>query len=170
MLKEFDSAGHPQPHADVRAPCAMLVDNAGSHTIDAAQSELSQFTTLIALPPNTTALIQPNDQGIIAAFKAVYRREFMRIVNDRLESEIAALKAAGTTIPPTLAAEVYSPFIKFNCFRVNMSSIIRWPRNSPCLMQCDAYRRHVIICNYIPRSFSTAGSTLDLTVLQPHNF
>ncbi len=108
MLKKFDTSGLPDRHADPRAPCAMLVDNAGSHTIDATQSELSCFTKIIPLPPNTTALMQPNDQGIISAFKAVYRREFMDIVNTRIESKITALKAAGTPIPHTLAAEVFN--------------------------------------------------------------
>ncbi len=36
--------------------CAMLVENAGSHTIPTAQAKLNA-TKVIALPPNTTALL-----------------------------------------------------------------------------------------------------------------
>ena len=47
------------------------------------------------MPPNTTSLIQPLDQGIIRSFKAYYRRELVRM-------QIAAIDA----IPPVPLSEV----------------------------------------------------------------
>lgn len=55
----------------------LLVDNAASHAVEGAEEttmeglkalELPNLTVLF-LPANTTAIIQPLDQGIIAAFK-----------------------------------------------------------------------------------------------------
>ncbi len=87
---------------------AMLVDNAGSHTIETTQAEL-RHTKLIPLPPNTTALMQPNDQGIIAAFKAHYRRNWLKKVYQRIEERIAALHARDPSaqVPRDLAAKVF---------------------------------------------------------------
>lgn len=48
----------------------LLVDNATSHRVPAP--ELDRLS-LKFLPPNTTAILQPNDNGIIAAFKCKYR-------------------------------------------------------------------------------------------------
>lgn len=98
---------------------AMLVDNAGSHTIEASQAVLRR-TTLIALPPNTTALMQPNDQGIIAAFKAHYRRHWLKKVYTRIEERIAILHAQnpGAQIPRDLAAKVLS--LIFFCYSINI--------------------------------------------------
>ncbi len=84
---------------------AMLVDNAGSHTIEATQAALHN-TTLIPLPPNTTALMQPNDQGIIAAFKAHYRRHMLMRIYKRIEEQICELRLKEQDIPRDLAAKV----------------------------------------------------------------
>jgi hypothetical protein len=87
---------------------AMIVDNAGSHTIEVTQEKLLN-TLLIHLPPNTTALMQPNDQGIIAAFKAQYRKQMLRQVLSVLQARID--EAADSQIPRTLAAEVLAHFV-----------------------------------------------------------
>ena len=49
----------------------LLVDNAPGHPQTlGADSDIE----VMFLPPNTTSLIQPLDQGIIATFKAYYTR------------------------------------------------------------------------------------------------
>jgi hypothetical protein len=54
----------------------LLVDNAPGHPKDLHHPNVK----VIFLPPNTTSLIQPLDQGIIAIFKAYYiRRTFQAI-------------------------------------------------------------------------------------------
>lgn len=58
----------------------LLMDNFSAHI--AAYNELCaqpsghslQNTEIVWLPPNSTSKTQPLDQGIIAAFKAIYRR------------------------------------------------------------------------------------------------
>lgn len=49
--------------------CVLLLDNAPVHPEDILQERLKKFKVLM-LPPNTTALIQPNDQGpcVLAGF------------------------------------------------------------------------------------------------------
>jgi hypothetical protein len=93
----------------------MIVDNAGSHTIEATQEKLLN-TLLVPLPPNTTALMQPNDQGIIAAFKAQYRKQMLRQVLAALQARLD--DAPEAPIPRTLAAEVENRLI--NCFSHNL--------------------------------------------------
>ena len=51
----------------------LFVDNAASHKI----MQLSNVS-LMFLPPNCTALIQPLDQGVIKTFKAHYRIHFVK--------------------------------------------------------------------------------------------
>jgi hypothetical protein len=50
----------------------IILDNAPSHPPTVA--EQSPNIKVIFLPPNTTSLLQPLDQGVIAAFKAYYLR------------------------------------------------------------------------------------------------
>lgn len=64
----------------------LLTDNAPSHRVRGAVKEeidgfevyRLQHVTVLFLPANTTSVIQPLDAGIIAAFKAQYRRCFLR--------------------------------------------------------------------------------------------
>jgi len=62
----------------------LLVDNAPCHSLEASVSLTN--TQVKFLPPNTTALIQPLDQGIIAAFKARYKALLAREQLAALES------------------------------------------------------------------------------------
>jgi hypothetical protein len=113
----------------------MLIDNAGSHPVDALLEEMERML-VIALPPNTTALLQPNDQGtilslaaaallsylsyphfvarvdagIIRAYKAAYRREMLARLLLLYERTVEALKAAGKSIPPDLAQQLAKKF------------------------------------------------------------
>ncbi|KAE8912848.1 hypothetical protein PF005_g5078 [Phytophthora fragariae] len=45
----------------------LLVDNAQSHKVP---EEATPHVRVVKLPPNTTAAIQPMDQGVIATLKA----------------------------------------------------------------------------------------------------
>jgi len=53
----------------------LLVDNAPGHPLDLAEDYPN--IEMMYLPPNTTSLIQPMDQGIIRSFKANYLKAFM---------------------------------------------------------------------------------------------
>ncbi|XP_038599347.1 tigger transposable element-derived protein 1-like [Tachyglossus aculeatus] len=66
-------------HDELRAYCErenvafkilLVVDHAPAHP--AGLAELSESIRVVFLPPNTAALLQPMDQGAIAAFKAYY--------------------------------------------------------------------------------------------------
>ena len=60
----------------------LLMDNASSHMLrNAEEVELHGFkalklsnVTILFLPANTTSWVQPMDAGIIACFKALYRK------------------------------------------------------------------------------------------------
>lgn len=69
----------------------LLMDNFSAHV--AAFSELEAMpqdmrlenTEVVFLPPNTTSKLQPLDQGIIASFKARYRRIWIRFMLEEHE-------------------------------------------------------------------------------------
>ena len=76
------------------------MDNFSAHKIDEKRiKKLTfcgglcgyQFKNLICLflPPNVTSVIQPLDQGIIAAFKAHYRRHHIQFLIDQLKNGAA---------------------------------------------------------------------------------
>lgn len=57
----------------------LIVDNAPSHPVHLA--DLHPNVRVIFMPPNTTSLIQPMDQGVIAAFKLYYlRKTFYQLI------------------------------------------------------------------------------------------
>ncbi|GLV40245.1 hypothetical protein CBL_07159 [Carabus blaptoides fortunei] len=59
----------------------LILDNAPGHPTNL--SELSEDVMIEYLPKNTTALIQPMDQGAIATFKAYYlRRTFRQLIRE----------------------------------------------------------------------------------------
>ena len=59
----------------------MLVDNAGGHP-DLSNDNVK----FVFLPPNTTSLIQPMDQGVIATVKALYLKITMQSALSAVES------------------------------------------------------------------------------------
>lgn len=61
----------------------LLLDNASTHQLD-KDCELSHVTFFF-LPPNTTSLLQPLDQGIIHSFKCFYKNQLINKLLDRLE-------------------------------------------------------------------------------------
>nr|XP_006114880.1 tigger transposable element-derived protein 1-like [Pelodiscus sinensis] len=59
----------------------LLLDNSPGHP--SCLTDLSENICVLFLLPNTTSLIQPLDQGAIAAFKAYYlRRTFARLIRE----------------------------------------------------------------------------------------
>ncbi|XP_072270768.1 tigger transposable element-derived protein 1-like [Pyxicephalus adspersus] len=57
----------------------LLLDNAPGHT--STLDDMHPNVKVVFLPPNTTSLLQPMDQGVIASFKAYYlRRTFSQAV------------------------------------------------------------------------------------------
>lgn len=61
----------------------LLVDNVSSHPEDLHHPNVK----IVFLPPNTTSLIQPLDQGIIATFKATHLRFTFEWLLDELDSD-----------------------------------------------------------------------------------
>ena len=59
----------------------LFVDNASSHPDIKLSNVRIKF-----LPPNTTAELQPMDQGVIRAFKALYRRWLLTHIIQKMES------------------------------------------------------------------------------------
>lgn len=71
----------------------IIVDNAPSHPIYI--DDLSDNLKFLFMPPNTTSLIQPMDQGVISVFKSYYlRRTFKQLIIAIDDSE-----KNSTTIP-----------------------------------------------------------------------
>ena len=64
----------------------LLLDNAPSHlNVDCIRSSDENIFCLY-LPPNTTSLIQPMDQGVLKNIKRCYKRELLlRLLNDEHE-------------------------------------------------------------------------------------
>ena len=60
----------------------LFLDNASSH----GQGLNLSNVTLSFLPPNTTSHLQPLDQGIIRAFKALYRKNLLRSLLSKMDS------------------------------------------------------------------------------------
>jgi hypothetical protein len=76
----------------------LLMDNFSAHL--SAVNELEAMpqglglvnTEVLFLPPNSTSKLQPLDQGIIASFKARYRRTWLRFMLDEHEANRNALE------------------------------------------------------------------------------
>ena len=64
----------------------LLCDNAASHNLNGYERETMHGLelvklgnlTVVYLPPNTTSIVQPLDQGIIAAWKVAYKRKLLQ--------------------------------------------------------------------------------------------
>ena len=58
---------------DIPFKVLLVLDNAPGHP--AQLGDFNSNVKVLYLPPNTTALLQPMDQGVIASFKAYYLRK-----------------------------------------------------------------------------------------------
>lgn len=61
----------------------LVLDNAPGHL--RSLEAMRPYIKVIFLPPNTTALLQPMDQGIVQAFKLYYIRRTFKIILDITE-------------------------------------------------------------------------------------
>ena len=80
----------------------LVMDNFSAHrvAVDELLSLPTEFslrsTEVIWLPANSTSKTQPLDQGIIAAFKAIYRRHWLRYMADEIDQERDPQKTMNT--------------------------------------------------------------------------
>lgn len=70
----------------------LLMDNFSAHesAVDEVNADL-KHTTIIWLPPNSTTKYQPLDQGIIQAWKALWKREWVRYIIDEFDRGVDPL-------------------------------------------------------------------------------
>jgi len=68
----------------------LLLDNAPGHP--ANLNDFHPNVKVVYLPPNTTALLQPMDQGVIASFKAYYLRRTIAMALGATEKKDVTLK------------------------------------------------------------------------------
>lgn len=62
----------------------LILDNAPGHPKDLNHPNVE----IVFLPPNTTSIIQPLDQGIISTFKAFYIRQTFQLILDKMDSNL----------------------------------------------------------------------------------
>jgi hypothetical protein len=66
---------------NIASKILLLVDNAPGHPLRISHTD--ENINVMFLPPNTTSLIQPMDEGVIASFKGYYlQKTFIRQVTD----------------------------------------------------------------------------------------
>jgi len=95
----------------------LLIDNAPSHIFDTKQLE---WVRIEELEPNMTSHIQPNDAGIIKAFKSQYRRLYIRNVVERDEAGVEDIWHINQLEAMQLAEEAWGVVSKStisNCWR-----------------------------------------------------
>ena len=64
---------------NIHSPKALLlIDNCSAHPDELSSRDGS--VTCMFLPPNTTSLIQPMDQGVLQAMKNLYKRKLLQKV------------------------------------------------------------------------------------------
>ena len=70
----------------------LLLDNAPGHprNLEDVKSELK--VKIVFLPSNTTSLLQPMDQGVIAAFKVYYLRQSLQEMIRKMDTSGVSLK------------------------------------------------------------------------------
>ncbi|KAE9042025.1 hypothetical protein PR003_g6223 [Phytophthora rubi] len=137
----------------------LLLDNASSHDVgDLALTNV----TVQHLPPNTTACIQPMDAGIIASFKAAYKKRQIRYVYNKLR-EPGSIKKDPYAIDQLQAMkwsdEIWREVTKKdtikNCFR-HTGVCFLGPKDKPDDMTSSSYGDDVQVDEVILRLSSMA--------------
>lgn len=64
----------------------LLIDNAPLHPAFSL-IDINENVQILFLPPNTTSLIQPLDQGIIRAFKALYIKRSFHLIHREIQND-----------------------------------------------------------------------------------
>lgn len=70
----------------------LIIDNAPTHPDIDILNKIDEDFSVMFLPPNVTALLQPMDQGVIAKTKRVYRKELLRqlLLSEKDEESVIA--------------------------------------------------------------------------------
>jgi hypothetical protein len=63
----------------------ILVDNAPGHPV--YLDNISDNVKVMFLPPNTTSIIQPMDQGVISTFKSYYLRRILKLLLSEIDGQ-----------------------------------------------------------------------------------
>ncbi len=99
----------------------LLVDNAGGHNIslDFKNNKLTNVE-LHFMPPNTTSVLQPCDQGIIKTFKLYYRKLLVNYLLEisENEKEFTPLTVSQAIIYINKAWRQVSQSTIVNCWRI----------------------------------------------------
>lgn len=120
----------------------LLMDSFKPHELAVNEVDL-QNTRVEFLPKNATSLYQPLDQGIIATFKAYYRKQWLQYMLDEIEANrepsrtMNVLKAARYTV---MAWQVLmGPETCANCFKKSqIFGPVHGPHAKPTAVQSDA--------------------------------
>lgn len=147
---------------EVKAPGAkplIFWDNASSHPPELAQQKEHCF-----FAPNLTSIVQPNDQGIIAAFKLAYRREFLKRLVGEVEQTILEYRNQGLDIPRDLATLIANKFTlkdALECIHIATN----YMRENPSIAQNCWLKAGILPISSVPISpASTSGiSTISAT-------
>jgi hypothetical protein len=107
----------------------MLCDNCAAHSSDVKLTNIK----LVFMPPNTTSLIQPMDQGIIANFKQHYRCLVLRHLADILENADEGQRAAEVARKLTLLDSLHMQKAAWD--RVTTATIV------------NCYKRASFVCS-----------------------
>lgn len=75
----------PHVRRTTSLPVALVMDNCGPHGSDVSDSRGQ--VTIFPLPPNCTSIHQPMDLGVIAEWKALYRRNLLIELMDDIENQ-----------------------------------------------------------------------------------